>query len=374
MYEEASQVANDAVGSIRIVASFCAENKVMELYRKKCEVPMKTGIRQGIISGSGFGVSFFLLFCVYALSFYAGARLVESGHTKFSDVFRVFFALTMATVGISQSSSFAPDSSKAKSATASIFRMIDKKSKIDPSDESGTTLDSVKGEIELRHLSFKYPSRPDIQIFQDLNLTIHSGKTVALVGESGSGKSTVIALLQRFYDPDSGEITLDGIEIRQLQLKWLRQQMGLVSQEPVLFNDTIRSNIAYGKGGNATEAEIIAAAELANADRFISGLQQGYDTIVGERGTQLSGGQKQRVAIARAIIKSPKILLLDEATSALDAESERVVQDALDKVMVNRTTVVVAHRLSTVKNADVIAVVKNGVIVEKGRHETLINV
>ncbi|PNY10515.1 ABC transporter B family member 4-like protein [Trifolium pratense] len=374
MYEEASQVANDAVGSIRTVASFCAEDKVMELYRKKCEGPMKTGIRQGIISGSGFGVSFFLLFCVYATSFYAGARLVKSGDTTFSEVFRVFFALTMAAIGISQSSSFAPDSSKAKSAAASIFGMLDKKSKIDPTDESGTTLDSVKGEIELRHVSFKYPSRPDIQIFRDLNLNIHSGKTVALVGESGSGKSTVIALLQRFYDPDSGEITLDGIEIRQLQLKWLRQQMGLVSQEPVLFNDTIRANIAYGKDGNATEAEIIAASELANAHRFISGLQQGYDTIVGERGTQLSGGQKQRVAIARAIIKSPKILLLDEATSALDAESERVVQDALDKVMVNRTTVVVAHRLSTIKNADVIAVVKNGVIVEKGRHETLINV
>lgn len=374
MYEEASQVANDAVGSIRTVASFCAEDKVMELYRKKCEGPMKTGIRQGLISGSGFGVSFFLLFSVYATSFYAGARLVDAGNTTFSDVFRVFFALTMATVGVSQSSSMAPDSSKARSATASIFGIIDKKSNIDPSDESGTTLDRVKGEIELRHVSFKYPSRPDIQIFRDLNLTIHSGKTVALVGESGSGKSTVIALLQRFYDPDSGQITLDGIEIRELQIKWLRQQMGLVSQEPVLFNENIRANIAYGKGGNATEAEIIAAAELANAHKFISSLQQGYDTIVGERGTQLSGGQKQRVAIARAIIKSPKILLLDEATSALDAESERVVQDALDKVMVNRTTVVVAHRLSTIKNADVIAVVKNGVIVEKGKHETLINV
>ncbi|KAE9618861.1 putative xenobiotic-transporting ATPase [Lupinus albus] len=374
MYEEASQVANDAVGSIRTIASFCAEDKVMELYRKKCEGPTKTGIRQGLISGSGYGVSFFLMFCVYATTFYAGARLVEAGKTKFADVFRVFFALTMTSLGLSQSSSFSPDSSKAKLATASIFGIIDKKSKIDPSDESGTTLDCVKGEIELRHVSFKYPSRPDIQIFRDFNLTIHSGKTVALVGESGSGKSTVIALLQRFYDPDSGEITLDGIEIKRLQLKWLRHQMGLVSQEPVLFNETIRANIAYGKRGDATEAEIIAAAEMANAHRFISGLQQGYDTVVGERGLQLSGGQKQRVAIARAIIKSPKILLLDEATSALDAESERIVQDALDRVMVDRTTVVVAHRLSTIKNADVIAVVKNGVIVEKGRHETLINI
>ncbi|XP_017980794.1 PREDICTED: ABC transporter B family member 4 [Theobroma cacao] len=374
MYEEASQVANDAVGSIRTVASFCAEEKVMQLYKKKCEGPMKTGIRQGLISGSGFGLSFFLLFCVYATSFYAGAQLVKHGHATFSDVFRVFFALTMAAVGISQSSSFAPDSSKAKTAAASIFAIIDRKSKIDPSDESGTTLENVKGDIEFRHVSFKYPLRPDIQILRDLSLSIHAGKTVALVGESGSGKSTVISLLQRFYDPDSGRITLDGVEIQKLQLKWLRQQMGLVSQEPVLFNDTIRANIAYGKGGNATEAEILAASELANAHKFISSLQQGYDTVVGERGVQMSGGQKQRIAIARAIVKSPKILLLDEATSALDAESERVVQDALDRVMVNRTTVVVAHRLSTIKNADVIAVVKNGVIVEKGKHDALINI
>ncbi|TYG89900.1 hypothetical protein ES288_A12G138600v1 [Gossypium darwinii] len=373
MYEEASQVASDAVGSIRTVASFSAEEKVMELYRKKCEGPLKAGIRQGLISGGGFGLSFFLLFNVYATSFYSGSRLVESGDATFSDVFQVFFALTMATVGISQSSTLAPDSSKARSAAASIFAIIDRKSKIDPSDESGTTLENVKGDIELSHVSFKYPLRPDIQIFQDLSLSIPAGKTVALVGESGSGKSTVISLLQRFYDPNSGCITIDGVEIQTLQLKWLRQQMGLVSQEPILFNETIRANIAYGKGGNATEAEILAASELANAHKFISSLQQGYDTLVGERGVQLSGGQKQRVAIARAIVKSPKILLLDEATSALDAESERVVQDALDKIMVDRTTVVVAHRLSTIKNADMIAVVKNGVIVEKGKHDTLIN-
>ncbi|KAE8703555.1 ABC transporter B family member 12 [Hibiscus syriacus] len=374
MYEEASQVANDAVGSIRTVASFCAEEKVMQIYSKKCEGPLKAGLRQGLISGVGFGLSFFFMFNVYATSFYAGAQLVKRGNATFSDVLQVFFALTMATIGISQSSSLAPDTSKAKSAAASIFTIIDRESKIDPSDEYGTTLENVKGDIELRHVSFKYPLRPDIQIFRDLSLSIHAGKIVALVGESGSGKSTVISLLQRFYDPDLGLITLDGVEIKKLQLKWLRQQIGLVSQEPVLFNETIRANIAYGKGGNATEAEILAASELANAHKFISSLQQGYDTVVGERGVQLSGGQKQRVAIARAIVKSPKILLLDEATSALDAESERVVQDALDRVIVNRTTVMVAHRLSTIKNANVIAVVKNGVIVEKGKHDTLINI
>uniref|UniRef100_A0A1J3F8L3 ABC transporter B family member 11 n=1 Tax=Noccaea caerulescens TaxID=107243 RepID=A0A1J3F8L3_NOCCA len=375
-YEDASQVANDAVGSIRTVASFCAEEKVMQMYKKQCEGPIKDGIKQGFISGLGFGFSFCILFCVYATSFYAGARLVEDGKTTFNNVFQVFFALTMAAIGISQSSTFAPDSSKAKVAAASIFGIIDRKSKIDSSDESGTVLENVKGDIELRHISFTYPARPDIQIFRDLCLTIRAGKTVAIVGESGSGKSTVISLLQRFYDPDSGHITLDGVELKKLRLKWLRLQMGLVAQEPVLFNDTIRANIAYGKGCEvaATESEIVAAAELAYAHNFISSIQQGYDTVVGERGIQLSGGQKQRVAIARAIVKEPKILLLDEATSALDAESERVVQDALDRVMMNRTTVVVAHRLSTIKNADVIAVIKNGVIAEKGTHETLIKI
>lgn len=197
---------------------------------------------------------------------------------------------------------------------------------------------------------------------------------MALVGESGSGKSTVIAMLERFYDPDFGMILLDGVNLQDLKISWLRQQMGLVSQEPVLFNDTIRANIAYGKQGQVSEEEIIAAAEAANAHRFVSGLPQGYDTNVGERGAQLSGGQKQRIAIARAFLKDSKILLLDEATSALDAESESVVQAALDRVMVGRTTIVVAHQLLMVKGFDIIAVVKNGVIIEQGKHELLIKI
>ncbi|KAM7487972.1 hypothetical protein LguiB_025456 [Lonicera macranthoides] len=307
-------------------------------------------------------------------SFYAGARLIHAGKITFPQVFQVFYGLSMAAIGISQSGSLAPDSGKAKSAAASIFALLDQKSNINSTNDSGTTLENVKGDIEFQGVSFKYPTRPDIEIFRDLCLAIPSGKTVALVGESGSGKSTVIYLLQRFYDLDSDLITLDGIEIQKLKLKWLRQQMGLVSQEPVLFNDTIQANIAYGKECNATEAEILDAAKLANAHKFISGLQQGYETRVGERGVQLSGGQKQRVAIARAILKGPKILLLDEATSALDAESEKVVQDALDRIMMDRTTVVVAHRLSTIKGADLIAVVKNGVIAEKGTHVSLVNI
>ncbi|KAF8408980.1 hypothetical protein HHK36_005050 [Tetracentron sinense] len=374
MYEEASQVANDAVGSIRTVASFCAEQKVMDLYQKKCEGPVKHGVWLGLISGGGFGISFFVLYCVNALCFYVGARLVEDDRATFGEVFKVFFALTISAIGVSQTSALAPDTNKAKDSTASIFEILDSKPRIDSSRDEGTTLATVRGDIEFQHVKFKYSTRPDVQIFRDLCLSIPSGKTVALVGESGSGKSTVISLLERFYDPDSGHIMLDGVEIQKFKLSWLRQQMGLVSQEPILFNETIRTNIAYGKHGEASEDEIIAATKAANAHSFISGLPHGYETSVGERGIQLSGGQKQRIAIARAIIKDPKILLLDEATSALDAESERVVQDALDRVMVNRTTVVVAHRLSTIKGADIIAVVKNGVIAEKGRHEVLMKI
>ncbi|KQK09335.1 ABC transporter B family member 4 isoform X2 [Brachypodium distachyon] len=374
MHEDASQVATDAVSSIRTVASFCSEKRITSIYDQKCEASMNQGVRTGIVGGIGFGFSFLMLYLTYGLCFYVGAQFVRHGKSNFGDVFQVFFALVLATVGVSQTSAMATDSTKAKDSAISIFALLDRKSEIDSSSNEGLTLDEVKGNIDFQHVSFKYPTRPDIQIFSDFTLHIPSGKTVALVGESGSGKSTVIALLERFYNPDSGTISLDGVEIKSLNINWLRDQTGLVSQEPVLFNDTIRANIAYGKDGELTEEELIAAAKASNAHEFISSLPQGYDTTVGERGIQLSGGQKQRVAIARAILKDPKILLLDEATSALDAESERIVQAALDHVMVGRTTVVVAHRLSTIKNADIIAVLKDGAIVEKGRHEALMNI
>ncbi|XP_071919093.1 ABC transporter B family member 11-like isoform X1 [Coffea arabica] len=377
LYEDSTQVASDAVGSIRTVASFSAEDKVIQLFKKKCKRPMTLGIKQGLYSGVGYGLSMFFLYSAYATIFYFGARLIKAGNITFGEVFQVFYGLSLAAVSISTSGALSPDTSKGRSGAASIFALLDQKSPIDSSETSGITLDNVKGDILFQHVSFKYPSRPDVPIFEDLCLAIESCKfvvqTLALVGESGSGKSTVISLLQRFYDPNSGEITLDGVEIRRLNLRWLRQQMGLVSQEPVLFNGTIRANIAYGKEDSAREAEIISAAEIANAHKFISSLQQGYDTQVGERGIHLSGGQKQRVAIARAIVRSPKILLLDEATSALDAESEKVVHDALDQAIVGKTTIMVAHRLSTIKCADLIAVIQNGVIKEKGNHESLIS-
>jgi len=374
MYEDASQVATDAVGSIRTVASFCAEKRVVATYNEKCEALRKQGIRSGIVGGLGYGFSFLMLYFTYGLCFYVGAQFVRQGKTTFPDVFKVFFALVLAAIGVSQASALASDATKARDSAISIFSILDRESKIDSSSDDGMTLENVTGNIDFNNVSFKYPLRPDVQIFSDFTLRIPSGKTVALVGESGSGKSTIIALLERFYDPDSGRISLDGVEIKSLKISWLRDQMGLVGQEPVLFNDTIRANITYGKHGDVTEEEVMAVAKAANAHEFISSLPQGYDTMVGEKGIQLSGGQKQRVAIARAIIKDPKILLLDEATSALDAESERIVQDALDRVMVSRTTIVVAHRLSTIKGADMIAVLKEGKIVEKGRHEVLMRI
>ncbi|PHT89102.1 ABC transporter B family member 12, partial [Capsicum annuum] len=289
-----------------------------------------------------YGITSSFILLVYAASAYAGARLVQDGKISITDTFRVFLAVSLTAVVIARSS-FINDFKKAKSAGASIFSILDRESKIDISKEDGLTLDQSKGDIELKEVCFAYPTRPDIQVLHGFSLTISSGQTVALVGESGCGKSTVISLLQRYYNFDLGRIMLDGIDIQDFNLKWLRHQMGLVSQEPVLFNDTIRANFMYGKeDGDATEGEVVAAKKLANSHEFICGLQQGYDTMVGERGVQLSGGQKQRVAIARAIMKNPKILLLDEATSALDAESERIVQMALDQIMNKETMILLS--------------------------------
>ncbi|KAM0053904.1 putative ABC transporter, AAA+ ATPase domain, P-loop containing nucleoside triphosphate hydrolase [Helianthus debilis subsp. tardiflorus] len=257
-----------------------------------------------------------------------------------------------------------------QAAAFKMFETINRKPEIDVYDQKGKVLDDIRGDIELKDVYFSYPARPNEEIFSGFSLCISSGTTAALVGQSGSGKSTVISLIERFYDPLHGEVLIDNINLKEFQLKWIREKIGLVSQEPVLFTSSIKDNILYGKDGASVD-EIKVAIELANAAKFIDKLPQGLDTMVGEHGTQLSGGQKQRIAIARAILKDPRILLLDEATSALDAESERVVQEALDRIMVNRTTVIVAHRLSTVRNADMIAVIHRGKMVEKGSFQFL---
>jgi ATP-binding cassette subfamily B (MDR/TAP) protein 1 len=275
------------------------------------------------------------------------------------------FSISMASQG-------SVDGDKAKRAAANVFKIIDRVPDIDATSPSGTQLPRVQGDIAFKQLTFAYPSRPDAFIYRGYDLNVGRGQTVALVGASGSGKSTAIALLERFYDPLSGSVTLDGHDVRGLSLPWLRERISLVSQEPVLFSGTIAENIALGRPG-ATRAEVEAAAKSANAFDFISNFPRGFDTEVGDRGAQVSGGQKQRIAIARAILRDPDVLLLDEATSALDNESERVVQASLDALMAQkqRTTIVVAHRLSTIRKADVIAVTQDGVIVERGSHEEL---
>ncbi|MED6126995.1 hypothetical protein PIB30_083852 [Stylosanthes scabra] len=258
-----------------------------------------------------------------------------------------------------------------KVATTRIFQMIDQAPIINSHKQKEKILSHVRGEITFKQIEFAYPSRPDTQILQGLNLKFPACKTIGLVGGSGSGKSTIISLIERFYDPLYGEILLDGYDIKMLELKWLRSQMGLVNQEPILFATSIRENILFGKEGASMEA-VISAAKAANAHDFIVKLPNGYETQVGQLGAQLSGGQKQRIAIARALIRNPKILLLDEATSALDSQSERIVQEALDLASRGRTTIIVAHRLSTIRNADSIVVLQSGRVLESGSHDELL--
>jgi len=254
-----------------------------------------------------------------------------------------------------------------------VLEILDRKSLVDASDVEGKEMPApITGTSSISNAVFNYPARPDVPILKGLNIDILAGKTIALVGPSGSGKSSTVSLLLRFYDVLSGRVSVEGVNVKDMNLQYLRSNMALVGQEPVLFDLTIGENIAYGKEGCSQE-EIEQAAKAANIHNFIMSLPLKYDTRVGEKGTQLSGGQKQRIAIARALIRHPKILLLDEATSALDSESEKVVQDALDNASTGRTTITIAHRLSTIQNADLILVLKKGRVVEQGTHLQLIN-
>ncbi|XP_021768214.1 ABC transporter B family member 2-like [Chenopodium quinoa] len=368
-YLGANMLAGEAVSNIRTVAAFCAEEKVLDLYDRELIEPSKRAFKRGQIAGIFYGVSQFFIFSSYALALWYGSTLMAKGLSGFKSVMKSFMVLIVTALAMGETLAMAPDLLKGNQMVQSVFEVLDRKTEV--KGDSGEELTKVDGSIELRGVKFSYPSRPDVLVFQDFNLKVRAGKSMALVGQSGSGKSSVIALVLRFYDPIAGKVMVDGKDVRRLKLKSLRRHIGLVQQEPALFATSIYENILYGKEG-ATESEVIEAAKLANAHSFISGLPEGYNTRVGERGVQLSGGQKQRVAIARAVLKNPAILLLDEATSALDVESERVVQQALDRLMKNRTTVVVAHRLSTIKNADQISVIQDGKIVEQGTHSSLV--
>jgi len=284
---------------------------------------------------------------------------------------RHFFSILFSAFGLAQATQQIPDIAKAKGAASAIFAVIDRVPLIS-GNLNGKKIEKTTGNLELKDVTFSYPSRPDIKVLDQFNLKIKSGQSLALCGISGGGKSTVISLIELFYKPQLGQVLLDGIDINNFNLNWYRQQIALVSQEPILFATSIADNIRYGKE-NATLDEIIDAAKAANAHNFITSLTNGYDTQCGEKGLQMSGGQKQRIAIARAVLKNPQILLLDEATSALDTESESLVQDALEKLMKGRTSIIIAHRLSTIQNADEIAVIEKGQVVEIGTHTQLID-
>ncbi|KAJ0464799.1 putative Type 1 protein exporter [Helianthus annuus] len=369
-YNKADTVAQQAFSSVRTVYSFVGEKRTIKDYSDALEGTVKLGLKQGLAKGLAIG-SKGVTFAVWAFLCWYGSRLVMYHGARGGTVWSVGALIAFGGLAFGSGMTNVKYLSDAMAASKRIREVIKRVPVIDSENMEGEILQEVCGEVEFKNVKFAYPSRPESMVFEDFNLKVPAGKTVALVGGSGSGKSTVIALLQRFYDPQGGEICVDGVRIDKLQLKWLRSQMGLVSQEPALFDTTIKENILFGKE-DATMEEVTEAAKASNAHNFISQLPQAYDTQVGEKGIQMSGGQKQRIAIARAIIKSPRILLLDEATSALDSESERFVQEALDHASIGRTTVVIAHRLSTIKNADVIYVVQNGQVVESGSHDDLI--
>lgn len=371
-HAKTSMIAGEGVSNIRTVAAFNAQDKIISLFRQELRTPQRRSLRRSQVSGSLFGVSQLLLYASEALILWYGAHLVRSGASTFSQVIKVFVVLVITANSVAETVSLAPEIVRGGESIRSVFYILDRATRIDPDDPESEPVDSLRGEVELRHVDFAYPSRPDLPVFKDLNLRIRAGQSQALVGASGSGKSSVIALIERFYDPTAGKVMVDGKDIRRLNLKSLRLKIGLVQQEPALFAGSVFDNIAYGKDG-ASEDEVVAAARTANVHGFISSLPDGYKTAVGERGVQLSGGQKQRIAIARAVLKDPAILLLDEATSALDAESECVLQEALERLMRGRTTVLVAHRLSTIRGVDSIAVVQDGRIVEHGPHADLLS-
>ncbi|XP_028631884.1 multidrug resistance protein 1B isoform X2 [Grammomys surdaster] len=369
-YAKAGAVAEEVLAAIRTVIAFGGQKKELERYNKNLEEAKNVGIRKAITANISIGIAYLLVYMAYALAFWYGTTLVLSNEYSIGQVLTIFFSILLGTFSLGHLAPNIEAFANARGAAFEVFRIIDNEPSIDSFSMKGYKPDSIMGNLEFKNVHFNYPSRSEVKILKGLNLKVKSGQTVALVGNSGCGKSTTVQLMQRLYDPTEGVVSIDGQDIRTINVRYLREIIGVVSQEPVLFATTIAENIRYGRE-DVTMDEIEKAVKEANAYDFIMKLPHKFDTLVGERGAQLSGGQKQRIAIARALVRNPKILLLDEATSALDTESEAVVQAALDKAREGRTTIVIAHRLSTVRNADVIAGFDGGVIVEQGNHDEL---
>ncbi|XP_048579396.1 ATP-dependent translocase ABCB1 isoform X3 [Nematostella vectensis] len=371
-YIESGKVAVEAFENVRTIAILGREKTFFERYAQTLVRPHRAAVVRAHLFGAGYGVTEAIMYFCFAACFRYGAHLMVEKEMTMEEVMKVVMCIMIAGMVAGELFAFSPDYLKAKVAGARIFKLVDRIPVIDSASDEGLTPSTVQGTLQMRSLRFRYPARPDVKVLRGLSLEVKQGQTLALVGPSGCGKSTTVSLLERFYDPEEGKVAVDNRDVRQLNIKWLRSKIGIVSQEPVLFGYSIAQNIAYGDNSREVSMkEIETAARAANIHDFISGLPKGYETEVGDKGTLLSGGQKQRIAIARALVKNPPILLLDEATSALDTESEKVVQDALDAASEGRTVIMIAHRLSTVKNADVICVIDHGRVAEHGTHQEL---
>lgn len=379
-YALGGTIAEEVISSIRNATAFGTQDKLARQYDEHLAEAEKYGYKVKFTLAIMVGGMFLILYLNYGLAFWMGSRFLVDREIGLSQILTILLSIMIGAFSLGNVAPNAQAFTTSISAAAKIFMTIDRVSPLDPSSDAGDKLEHVEGTLELRNIKHIYPSRPEVTVMKDVSLVIPAGKKTALVGASGSGKSTIVGLVERFYDPVGGQVFLDGHDVSTLNLRWLRQQISLVSQEPTLFGTTIIQNIRHGLIGTKHENEeeerqkelIIEAAKMANAHDFITGLPEGYETNVGERGFLLSGGQKQRIAIARAMVSDPKILLLDEATSALDTKSEGVVQAALEVAAAGRTTISIAHRLSTIKDADNIVVMSEGRIVEQGTHDELL--
>jgi ATP-binding cassette subfamily B protein len=365
----ASEVAEESIGAIRTVRSFAAEVRTMEHYRARVEDAFDAGRRRVMAVAVFVGVTSFSGFVAITFVLWRGGHQVLDGELTAGQLTSFILYSVIVAFSLGTLTDLWSDFMRATGAAERVFQLMDAEPEIEVST-GDRRLSTVTGRVRFEGVRFRYPTRPDVDVLRGVDFALEPGSTLAVVGPSGAGKSTLVQLMLRAYDPSGGQITIDGADLRQLDLTWWRRQVGVVAQEPILFSTTLAENIRFGRP-EATDAEVRSAAAEALVTPFVADFPEGFETRVGERGVQLSGGQRQRVAIARALLADPRVLVLDEATSALDAEAEALVKRALDRLREGRTTLVIAHRLSTVKDADRVLVLDGGEVVETGSHAEL---